>query len=125
MSWYLMVLKKYVVFSGRARRKEYWYFVLFSYIIGCLLAWINNLIGIYQIDNLITIGILTSIIYGLAILLPSIGVSIRRLHDTGRSGWWIFINLIPLIGTIIWLVFMLKDSQEGTNQYGPSPKLVE
>ena len=124
MSWYLMVLKKYAVFSGRARRKEIWYFVLISYIISTVLWWIDSLIGTYQIDNLWTIYVLFSL-YGLAVLLPSIGVSIRRLHDTGRSGWWIFIGLIPLIGAIILLVFFVTDSQAGPNQYGPSPKLVE
>ncbi len=114
MNWYVQVLKKYAVFSGRARRKEYWYFALFSFIIALVLGLIDNLIGIYVLGT----------IYGLAVLLPSIGVSIRRLHDTGRSGWWIFINLIPLIGTIIWIIFMVKDSEEGTNRYGPSPKLA-
>jgi uncharacterized membrane protein YhaH (DUF805 family) len=112
MNWYIQVLKKYVVFSGRARRKEYWFFVLFSFIISVILSLIDWAIGI---------NVLASI-YGLAILLPSLGVSVRRLHDTGRSGWWIFINLIPLIGLIIWLIFTFQDSQEGTNQYGPSPK---
>ena len=124
MSWYIQVLKNYAVFSGRARRKEIWYFVLISYIISTVLWWIDSLIGTYQIDNLWTIYVLFSL-YGLAVLLPSIGVSIRRLHDTGRSGWWIFIGLIPLIGAIILLVFFVTDSQPGTNQYGPSPKLVE
>jgi len=124
MSWYLMVLKKYAVFSGRARRKEIWYFVLISYIISTVLWWIDSLIETYQIDNLWTIYVLFSL-YGLAVLLPSIGVSIRRLHDTGRSGWWIFIGLIPLIGAIILLGFFVTDSQAGPNQYGPSPKLVE
>ena len=65
------------------------------------------------------------LLYSLAVLLPSIGVGIRRLHDIGKSGWWLFINLIPLIGGIILLIWMVGDSQEGTNQYGPSPKLVE
>ena len=114
MSWYVMVLKKYVVFEGRARRKEYWYFALISFIISLILSLIDWAIGM---NILVTI-------YGLAVLLPALGVSVRRLHDIGRSGWWIFINLIPLIGLIIWLVFMFKDSQPGTNQYGPSPKAV-
>ncbi len=114
MSWYLQVLKKYVVFSGRARRKEYWYFALFSIIISIVLSVIDNLIGFYVLASL----------YSLAVLLPSIGVSIRRLHDTGRTGWWIFIGLIPLIGTVILIIYMVIDSQEGTNQYGPSPKAV-
>ena len=116
MSWYLQALKKYVVFRGRARRKEYWYFVLFNFIIAFVLGLIDNLFWTYTV-----LGSL----YSLAVLLPSLGVSIRRLHDTGRSGWWLLIGLIPLIGTIILLIYMVSDSQEGTNQYGPSPKLVE
>ena len=116
MSWYLQVLKKYVVFGGRARRKEYWYFALFSAIIALVLGLIDTLVG----TNSVLSGL-----YSLAVLLPALGVSVRRLHDTGHSGWWIFIGLIPLIGTIILLVYMLSDSHAGTNQYGPSPKLVE
>ncbi len=121
MSWYLQVLKKYAVFSGRARRKEYWYFFLFNIIISFVLGFIESLVGIAAGSDYSVLGI----IYGLAVLLPSIGVSIRRLHDTGRSGWWLFIGLIPLIGAIILLIYMVSDSQAGTNQYGPSPKLVE
>ena len=114
MNWYVEVLKKYVVFEGRARRKEYWYFVLISVIISIILRLIDTAIGINVLAT----------IYGLAVLLPSLGVAVRRLHDTGRSGWWIFINLIPLVGFIIWLVFMFTDSQVGENKYGPSPKAV-
>jgi len=115
MSWYLQVLKKYAVFSGRARRKEYWYFYLANGIIG---------FGLGIIDTVLGLPLLLSLYY-LAVLLPTIGVSVRRLHDTGRSGWWILIVLIPLIGAIILLIYMVSDSQEGTSQYGPSPKLVE
>ncbi len=115
MSWYLQVLKKYAVFSGRARRMEYWYFMLFNIIIAAVLSWIDNLVGTYVLSGL----------YSLAVLLPEIGVGVRRLHDTGRSGWWLLIGLIPLIGTIILIIYFVYDSQEGTNQYGPSPKLVE
>ena len=115
MSWYIQVLKKYAVFSGRARRNEYWYFILFDAIISIVLGLIDYLVGLY----------ILSTVYALGVLLPSIGVSIRRLHDTGRSGWWLFIGLVPLAGPIILLIYMVSDSQEGTNQYGPSPKLVE
>jgi len=121
MSWYLQVLKKYAVFSGRARRKEYWYFVLFNTIIGFVLGIIEGLAGIAPGTEYSVLAIL----YSLAVLLPGIGVSIRRLHDTGRSGWWLFIALIPLIGSIILLIYMVSDSQAETNQYGPSPKLIE
>ena len=114
MNWYLLVLKKYAVFSGRARRKEIWYFILFDFIFAFALGLIDQLIGSYVLASL----------YSLAFLLPSIGVSIRRLHDTGRTGWWVFIGLIPLVGAIILLIFFVTDSQPDTNQYGPSPKAV-
>ena len=121
MNWYFQVLKKYAVFDGRAGRSEYWYFVLFNTIIGFALGIIESLAGIApEMDFSVLGGI-----YTLAVLLPSIGVSIRRLHDTGRSGWWLFISLIPFIGAIIILSFTLTDSQEGTNQYGPSPKTIK
>ena len=113
MNWYLEVLKKYAVFSGRARRKEYWMFLLFNIIIGLVLGVLEGLAG--------GPGVLGSI-YGLAVLIPGIAVSARRLHDTDRSGWWLLIGLIPLIGAIVLLVFMVQDSQPGENQYGPNPK---
>jgi len=114
MNWYLEVLKKYAVFSGRARRKEYWYFVLFSIIIGIILIIIGR-----AIDSSIL-----STIYSLGVLIPSIAVDIRRLHDTNRTGWWLLIGLIPIIGWIVLLIFMVQDSQKGENQYGPNPKGV-
>jgi uncharacterized membrane protein YhaH (DUF805 family) len=119
MSWYLQVLKKYAVFSGRARRKEYWYFFLFNIIISFVLGFIEGIAGITP-EN---VSVLASL-YGLAVLLPGIGVSIRRLHDTGRSGWWLLIGLIPLIGTIILIIYFVSDSEAETNEYGPSPKAV-
>ena len=119
MNWYFQVLKKYAVFDGRAERSEYWYFVLFNVIIGCVLGLIEGLVGITPEADYSVLAI----IYTLAVLLPTIGVSIRRLHDTGHSGGWLFINLIPFIGGIILFIFFVSNSQEGTNQYGPSPKM--
>ncbi|WNC14320.1 DUF805 domain-containing protein [Brevibacillus brevis] len=112
MEWYLKVVKNYVGFTGRARRKEYWMFVLFHVIIYTVLAIVENLIGIPSV---------LSGLYSLAVLLPSLGVIVRRLHDTGRTGWWILISLIPVIGTIVLLVFLCLDSTED-NQYGVNPK---
>jgi uncharacterized membrane protein YhaH (DUF805 family) len=108
------VLKNYVGFQGRARRKEYWMFVLFSAIISIVLS---------IIDAIANLSSVLSGIYSLAVFLPSLAVSVRRLHDTGRSGWWILIGLIPLIGAIILLVFTCQDSQEKENKYGPNPKV--
>lgn len=112
MEWYLKVLKNYVGFEGRARRKEYWMFVLFNVIASVVLTILGSIIGIKTV---------LSGIYSLAVLLPSLAVVIRRLHDTGRSGWMILLSLIPLVGSIILLVFMCQDSQDD-NKYGPNPK---
>jgi uncharacterized membrane protein YhaH (DUF805 family) len=122
MNWYLAALKKYADFSGRARRKEYWFFVLFNIIISIVLTICDVVIGTYNSGA--GIGLLSGI-YTLAILLPGIGVTVRRLHDTGRSGWWILIIFVPLVGAIVLLIFMFLDSHPGTNAYGPSPKAGE
>ena len=119
MSWYLEVLKNYAVFDGRARRKEYWMFALINVVITFVLILIDSLIGTFSPQA--GIGLLSGL-YALAVLIPSIAVTVRRLHDTGRSGWWILITLIPIIGGIVLLIFMLLDSQPGANQYGPNPK---
>ena len=113
MNWYLEVLKKYAVFNGRARRKEYWMFFLFNIIIAFVLGFIEGLVGRPGV-----VGML----YSLAVLIPGIAVSVRRLHDTDRSGWWLLIAFIPLIGAIVLLVFMVQDSKSGQNQYGENPK---
>ena len=117
MNWYLTVLKKYAVFSGRARRKEYWMFALFSFIIAFALGFIEGITGIGP-ENVSFLAI----IYGLAVLIPSLAVSVRRLHDTNRSGWWLLIGLVPLIGAIAILVFTVQDGQPSENQYGSNPK---
>ena len=119
MNYYLEALKKYAVFSGRARRAEYWYFVLFNIIVGVVLALIDMLLGTFSAVS--NIGLLSGI-YSLAVLIPTLAVMVRRLHDIDRTGWWILINLIPLIGTIVLLVFALTPGTPGSNQYGPDPK---
>ena len=119
MNWYLEVLKKYAVFSGRARRKEYWYFFLFNIIISIAFVIIDGMIG--RVSTETGMGMLSGI-YTLAVLIPGIAVSVRRLHDTDRSGWWLLLSLIPFIGAIVLLVFMVQDSKQGANQYGANPK---
>ncbi len=119
MNWYLEVLKKYAVFGGRSRRKEYWYFFLFNILISIVLMIIDGLTGTLSLEA--GMGLLGGI-YTLAVLIPGIAVTVRRLHDTNHSGWWLLIVLVPLIGAIVMLVFMVKDSQPGENQHGPSPK---
>ena len=112
MNWYLEVLKKYAEFDGRARRTEYWMFALINIIVSLVLTFLLGRV----------LGGVIPALYSLAVLLPAIGVSIRRLHDTGRTGWWLLIGLVPVIGGLVLLVFMVLDSDPGENQYGPSPK---
>jgi len=113
MEWYIEVLKKYAVFSGRARRKEYWMFVLVNLIIG---------IGLGLLGQLFSALNILSTIYGLAVLIPGIAVSIRRLHDTARSGWWLLIAFVPLVGVIVLIILMALEGNSGDNQYGLDPK---
>ncbi len=114
MNWYLEVLKKYIVFGGRAQREEYWMFALINVIISLAIGIVEGLIG--------SPGII-ALLYCLAVFLPGIAVSFRRLHDINRSGWWLLINLVPLVGLIILIIFMVQDSQPGKNKYGPNPKI--
>lgn len=121
VNWYIEVLKKYTVFSGRARRKEYWFFVLFNVLVSIALTFIDGVTGTLSAES--GVGLLSGL-YGLAVLVPSIAVGVRRLHDIGRSGWWLLIVLVPLLGVLVLLVFAVLDSQPGSNEYGPNPKEV-
>jgi uncharacterized membrane protein YhaH (DUF805 family) len=117
MSWYLKVLQNYVTFSGRARRKEYWMFALINIIISFALSMLAR-------GTESTALLYVSYAYTLAVLLPHLAVGVRRLHDTGRSGWWLLIALIPIIGAI-WLIVLLAGAgNSGTNEYGDDPKLA-
>jgi len=119
MNWYLAVLKNYAGFSGRARRKEYWMFALFNMIFLIVAIILDNVLGTAIED--VGFG-LFYFLYALAVLIPGLAVSVRRLHDVGKSGWMILISLIPIIGAIWLLVLMVIDSNPGENQYGPNPK---
>ena len=119
MSWFLEVLKKYAVFEGRARRKEYWYFALCYFLIFIALAVIDGVTGSFNGDA--GIELLTAI-FALAMFIPSLAVGVRRLHDTNRSGWWMLLCLIPCIGYFVLLVFAAQDSNSGENRYGSNPK---
>jgi uncharacterized membrane protein YhaH (DUF805 family) len=114
MHWYVDVLEKYAVFSGRARRTEYWVFYLFNVVISIALLVVGRAIDFS----------LLQVLYALAMLLPSLAVGVRRLHDVGRSGLWLLIGLIPLVGNIVLLVFFCSDSQPGDNEYGSVPKYI-
>jgi uncharacterized membrane protein YhaH (DUF805 family) len=111
-------LQKYVGFSGRARRSEYWWFFLFTVLVSIVADLIDVMLGTMSEDT--NVGVVGTIA-GLALLLPSIAVAIRRLHDTSRSGWWILLGLIPIVGWIILIVFYVQDSHPD-NKYGSSPK---
>ncbi len=117
MNEFIEVLKKYAVFTGRAGRKEFWTFTLINIVIMLLLGAIDNAAGLMRNGS----GILSGL-YSLAVLVPSLAVTFRRLHDTNRSGWNILWNLLPFIGTIILIVFLALEGQPADNQYGPSPK---
>jgi len=121
MNSYLTVLKKYAVFNGRARRKEYWMFVLFNMIFAIVAMIIDNVAGL-TIEPL-PYGFIY-VIYMLAVILPALAVLVRRLHDIGKSGLWLFIAFIPLVGGIWLIVLMCQDSKEVSNQYGENPKQV-
>ncbi len=110
-------LSKYVDFSGRARRSEYWWFALLVILAGV----VGNLLdGLFGTRSDFGAGAIQGLI-NLALLLPSLAVAVRRLHDTSRTGWWILIGLVPVVGWIVLLVFYVQDSQPD-NEYGPSPK---
>lgn len=124
--YYINAFKQYVTFQGRARRKEYWFFTLFHLLAFILLVIIENAVGAtYNIYldyyTVYPIGILSSI-YLIASALPQLAVTVRRLHDTGKSGWLYLLMFIPIIGAIVILVFTCMDSQFGANQYGENPK---
>ena len=119
MNWYIKVLKKYAVFSGRARRKEYWMFVLFNFIFSLVASLLD--LAIFGLVLTTGVGPLY-IVYIVAVFVPGLAVAVRRLHDVGKSGWYLFIILIPIAGPIWFLVLACTDSQAGDNKYGPNPK---
>src|SRR5579863_5984693 len=140
MSWYLAALKNYAGFRGRARRREYWMFVLVNAIIGVALVVIGKLthmpqtgtFGIGMSRNglgVFGIGVFRSPIlfqaYALATFLPFLAVEVRRLHDTGRTGWWWLFGLIPVLGWIVLVIFCAKDGAAGGNRYGLDPKALD
>ena len=144
MQWYLAALKKYAVFSGRAQRKEFWVFTLFNVLISGVLGIVDGLLfGTEETDPLVL-----ALLYNVAVFLPALAVSVRRLHDTGRRGLWMVLVLIPLLppnrglqvlsgaepdvltlgNLLLWnlllLLFLVQNSQPGDNNYGPNPKEV-
>lgn len=120
MKWFFKVLNQDAAFSGRARRKEFWMFVLFYYIFAFAIFLLDSLL-VYALSWYNSSYILT--FYVLAMIIPWITVSVRRMHDVGYTGWMIFVSFIPIIGTVWYLLLMIKDGDPAENKYGPNPKL--
>lgn len=122
MSWYLRALKKYAVFTGRAPRQEYWYFVLFNFLIALLFIFGAMAAASLRSHRGVVTLLALYVLYLIALVIPSLAVSVRRLHDTNHSGWWMFIGLVPLIGEIVLIILHVRDSQPADNRYGSYPK---
>ncbi|MET7388152.1 DUF805 domain-containing protein [Streptomyces sp. NPDC005385] len=118
MHYYTDVLKKYASFQGRARRSEYWMFALFNVVIALVL------LGLAAATKS-TVFYVLYIAYILAVILPSLGVLVRRLHDTGRSGGWFFISFVPFVGGLVLFIFTVLEGNPGPNEYGPNPKGID
>jgi uncharacterized membrane protein YhaH (DUF805 family) len=114
MHWYTDVIRQYAVFDGRAGRPEFWWFALINAIIEVIIYGIAAAAGSGAL-------LLVAYAYGLAVFLPSLGVGIRRLHDTNRSGWWVLIGIVPVVGGIVLLVLYALAGDPGPNRYGPGP----
>jgi len=112
MNWFVAVLRKYAVFAGRARRKEYWMYTLIYVLIAVVLGFLDAMLG--------GAGLLGTLL-AIALFLPSLAVTVRRLHDSGRSGWWVLIAFVPIVGVIVLLVFMCLAGTPGRNAYGEDP----
>ncbi len=121
MDWYLLAFKKYFDFSGRSRRKEYWMFALFNLIVGITLSVLDTVFGTFNLET--GLGLLSGL-YSLAVFIPGLALSVRRLHDIDKSGWWLLLLLIPIIGVITVLIFCVLDSKTEENKWGKSPKFA-
>ena len=113
MNYFIKALKQYADFNGRARRKEYWMFYLFYIIFYLVLSFVDGILGTFVL----------SLLFSLGLFIPSIAIATRRLHDTGRSGWWQLIAIVPIIGVIVLIVFFVQESH-ADNSYGPNPKAI-
>lgn len=118
MDHFISVWKNSFNYAGRARRKEYWMFMLFNFIAMVALVVLGGLLG--SADSMLASAPLG--LYALASLFPSLAVGVRRLHDTSRSGWWLLINFVPFVGGIWFFVLTVLDSKPESNTWGPSPK---
>lgn len=134
MEWMLLPLRRYAQFSGRSRRKEFWMFFIFTILVYIIAMVLDSLFGFGTTtrhadmgNGGVSIGFNSSggiitLIAMLALLVPSIAVAVRRLHDTDRSGWWLLIGLVPLVGAIVLIVFYFLEGTVGSNRFGTNPK---
>jgi uncharacterized membrane protein YhaH (DUF805 family) len=113
MNSYMAALRRYAEFSGRSRRSEFWIFALVNFLVSLALGLIEAVVGLPPS---------LSVIYALFVLIPWIAVTVRRLHDTDRSGWWILVWFVPVIGFFVMLLFMILEGTKGPNRFGPDPK---
>ena len=120
MKWFIETMKKTFNFSDRSRRKEYWMFMLIATLLMLAFTLVDAFAGLELAED---VGILSTL-FSLILIIPSLSVTFRRLHDTGKSGWWILISLIPIIGWIVLLVFTVQDSENGVNRFGSNPKMA-
>lgn len=123
MQWYVRAFRRYGVFSGRAYRQELWLFILWSMVFSLLLSIIDRAADLIVIDDdPFQIGI-CQLVYLIVTFVPTIALTCRRLHDTGRSGWWQVISVIPIVGLIVMIVWFATPGTTGPNQYGPDPRI--
>jgi uncharacterized membrane protein YhaH (DUF805 family) len=133
MNSYVQVFKRAFDFGGRSRRREFWLFVLVNLVVTAVLTALDTFLGLGGLSTLsgpgyaityLAPGLLGSI-YNVVVLIPNIAVSIRRLHDTDRAGWWLFIALVPIVGAIVLIVFWAMEGTRGANRFGADPKSAE
>lgn len=124
MHWYLTVLRKYATLDGRARRMEYWMFTLLDTLFAILIFVIGTMVGSMMSGpgELSFLGYWLVLAYMFLLLMPKLSVTVRRLHDTGRSALWLLVGLLPLVGSLIILVLMALEGEPGENEFGPNPK---
>tara|TARA_Y100001933_G_scaffold61813_1_gene61992 strand:+ start:138 stop:509 length:372 start_codon:yes stop_codon:yes gene_type:complete len=122
MEWYLKVMRdNYANFNGRARRKEYWMFYLFLFLFALLAGFVLAIL--FELgESVATIAAILAVVWYLAHLVPALAVTVRRLHDTGKSGWFYLFAFIPYIGSLIIFIFTVIEGDKGDNKYGPDPK---
>ncbi|MCO1655114.1 DUF805 domain-containing protein [Pseudonocardia humida] len=133
MGWYLQTLRRFTDFSGRSRRRELWPFLAVNVVLGAIASAVDAALGFGGYTTVTAPGYagftyspgIIAVVVGLVLLVPSLAVEVRRLHDTGRSAWWLLIVLVPLAGVVVLIVFWALEGQRGENAYGPDPKAAE